>query len=510
MIVSCESCKSRYKLDDSKITGRGAKITCPKCKHVFVVLAPPPAVAESPSPMLPQGQGEWEDEEPTRVGREAAGAAAAPEPPVPGEHEVVRPRSAAAGAPAAPAPTRESIAARAATLDFRKVGVNAWKVKVRIGLVYDFSDIKTLRKYIQDGRVTPADVISHDGKTWKPLGEIPDLDAFFVEAYERLETEYAGKAPVAKDAQPAPADLGNVAAALAAAAAAELDEEGGGRPQNTGPVYEDPFEALKQRQRDRGPGRKPGGAQAQAQARAAKDGRTVQLVGLVVLLLVLGGGGWWFFGRTPPAPPPVDKPVAKAEGKAEGKAAGKATTIADDPSRWKPQPEEPKAPPAPLPSDCPAGFEWNQKLQNCVQTGPGPGGRPPPGGASSSPTVAPGAPGPATTQGYVETDDEAIGDGAMKNRDYNTAVIAYGKAVSAGKAAVRIKLGEAQLLAGDDAAAMGTLTQAAASNKKAYKLLGELKEKMGDPAGAKAAYGEYLSAFPKDSAVKAKLDALGG
>ena len=37
MIVTCPSCEARYKINASKIKGRGAKITCPKCKHRFVV-----------------------------------------------------------------------------------------------------------------------------------------------------------------------------------------------------------------------------------------------------------------------------------------------------------------------------------------------------------------------------------------------------------------------------------------------------------------------------------------
>ena len=71
----------------------------------------------------------------------------------------------------------------ASELDFRKVGINAWKVRVKIGLIYDFSDIKTLRKYISDGRVTNEDVISHNGNDWTTLGDIPDLDAHFIDVY---------------------------------------------------------------------------------------------------------------------------------------------------------------------------------------------------------------------------------------------------------------------------------------------------------------------------------------
>ncbi|MFN7143265.1 MAG: zinc-ribbon domain-containing protein, partial [Myxococcota bacterium] len=126
MIVTCESCKSRYKLDDAKITGRGAKITCPKCKNVFVVYAkdpnevarsagtppaPPRDTTGAPKPVErkdapgrvvagaaapPQTEEAWDDE-PTRVGENL---------PVDGGHEIVRPKPPASLAwPAAPAPT---------------------------------------------------------------------------------------------------------------------------------------------------------------------------------------------------------------------------------------------------------------------------------------------------------------------------------------------------------------------------------------------------------------------
>lgn len=501
MIVSCESCKSRYKLDDSKITGRGAKITCPKCKHVFVVLAPPPAVADTPRP-TPQPQGDggaWADEEPTRVGREQAAAAEAaeasqPGPVVPPEHEVVRPRSAPAGE-AAP-PTKEAITARAAALDFRQVGVAAWKVKVRIGLVYDFSDIKTLRKYIQDGRVTPADVISHDGKTWQPIGDIPDLDLFFIEAHERLSREFAARPAPPRQEGPAPADLGNVAAELAAAAAAELDGKG-----KVGPTYQDPFEAMKKRQRERGSG------PSAPPPKAAGSGSSGLLPGIAVALLILiGVGAWWYFGRTPtPAPAP---PVAAA------KPETPAAPTAKD-REWTPVP--PVAPrgaegvteaPQARPDDCPEGFQYLAAVKGCVAVRGAPpagGAPPPPGGASGKATAAANS-----GQAVREETPEQVGDSAMKTQNYETAVIAYGKAVAAGSTTAVIKLGEAQLRVGDLAAAQATLTKAASSNKRAYKFLGELKEKMGDVAGAKAAYEAYCKAFPKDTAARSHLDSLGG
>lgn len=506
MIVSCESCKSRYKLDDSKITGRGAKITCPKCKHVFVVLAPPPAMADSPRPTLPpQGDaGAWADEEPTRVGREAAAdAAAAVEasragPPTPPEHEVVRPRASTASEVVAP-PTKEAVTARAAALDFRQVGVTAWKVKVRIGLVYDFSDIKTLRKYIQDGRVTPADVISHDGKTWQPIGEIPDLDVFFIEAHERLARDFAARPAPTKAEGPAPADLGNVAAELAAAAAAELDGQ-----RQAGPTYQDPFEAMKKRQRDRGG---PGKTTAPPKPGAGGTSSSLLIGGAVALLILLGGGGWWYLGQgSPPAPKaPVPEPKATV--------APAPVDKTDD--RWEPVAPAPAgatdpaaALPQARPDDCPEGFEYLPAVKGCVSRRGGPPGAPvaaPGGGAAAAQSA-----GAKSDQSVREETPEQVGDSAMKTQNYETAVTAYGKAVSAGSATAVIKLGEAQLRLGDLAAAQATLTKAASGNKRAYKLLGELKEKMGDTAGAKSAYEEYCKAFPKDAAARSHLDAMGG
>lgn len=47
MIVTCPSCSSKYRINDEKIPGKGARISCPSCAHKFVVFreaaAPPPA-----------------------------------------------------------------------------------------------------------------------------------------------------------------------------------------------------------------------------------------------------------------------------------------------------------------------------------------------------------------------------------------------------------------------------------------------------------------------------------
>lgn len=41
MIVQCDACNTKFKLDDSKIKDRGVKVRCTKCQNVFTVMPPP-------------------------------------------------------------------------------------------------------------------------------------------------------------------------------------------------------------------------------------------------------------------------------------------------------------------------------------------------------------------------------------------------------------------------------------------------------------------------------------
>ncbi|MGB4599626.1 MAG: DUF3426 domain-containing protein [Trichlorobacter sp.] len=40
MIIQCEQCRTKFKLDDEKVTKRGARVRCAKCRHVFTVHKP--------------------------------------------------------------------------------------------------------------------------------------------------------------------------------------------------------------------------------------------------------------------------------------------------------------------------------------------------------------------------------------------------------------------------------------------------------------------------------------
>jgi predicted Zn finger-like uncharacterized protein len=47
MIVTCASCLTKFKLDDSRIPPEGAKVRCSRCQHVFMVTPPAPVSFDS-------------------------------------------------------------------------------------------------------------------------------------------------------------------------------------------------------------------------------------------------------------------------------------------------------------------------------------------------------------------------------------------------------------------------------------------------------------------------------
>lgn len=231
MVITCPSCFARYRLSPDKLQGKGAKITCPKCSHVFVVFAdgqqPEGGAATSaaePAPSEDSGvntlKGGRDNATTTgafkAVGLDpgVAGNPGASQPvkvvaPGPrgqrkavntGQMDALKREDADASTGAAvsnPATNTGAVAAAAAAdaedprsaanLDFRSVGIQTWKVKVAIGLIYDFSDIATLKKYLADKKVTPKDQLSHNGKDWMRIEEIGDLDQHFIRTWKEAK-----------------------------------------------------------------------------------------------------------------------------------------------------------------------------------------------------------------------------------------------------------------------------------------------------------------------------------
>lgn len=160
MLIQCEKCSTRYNLDEAKIPGKGAKVTCPTCKHVFIVMKG--ATPGAPATMAPSG---------------GPPAAPPPTPPPQGKSLLDNFFDDSKTVPGTPfgAPT----AAPATPLGSGRAGIRSWKVRVASGLVYDFTDVATLKAWIAERKVTTADQISADGANWTVIGTIANLDAFF-------------------------------------------------------------------------------------------------------------------------------------------------------------------------------------------------------------------------------------------------------------------------------------------------------------------------------------------
>ena len=121
MIVTCPSCSARYKVNESKIKGRSAKITCPRCGHRFLF---------------------------DRGGDEQGGAAVPP-----------------------------------ADLDFSEVGIT-WKVRAQSGTL-SFTRLSQLESWLRDGTVEDIDQISFNDRKWYYIEQIPDRARYFAEIHRK-------------------------------------------------------------------------------------------------------------------------------------------------------------------------------------------------------------------------------------------------------------------------------------------------------------------------------------
>ncbi|MCB9777180.1 MAG: zinc-ribbon domain-containing protein [Alphaproteobacteria bacterium] len=547
MIVSCENCGARYKLDPARITGRGVRITCPRCKNVFVVYRQQAeATGEVPvsdgaaDAAAEAAEDANDDDEATQIFTRAASR---PKPAEPVGSKAAAKPAAPAARPAAPTPApaaaerppapKKSARGDVASLDFASVGISGWKVKVRIGLVYDFSDYKTLARYIKDGRVDSDDQISHNGQTWTRLGDISDLESHFFDVYEAAAAgqrdaeaafgedrptrivgaaALAGKLDSTLDDEP-DSDL---AATMAAAAAAEddgdYDSGSTGARKATGPSFNDPF--ARQRGAS-GQRRRKSSAQPAAQA-AKKDGgkasRGPLVLGLV-LLLAAGGAGAWYVTSMNSGP-------SSQEAAAQAKRDHEVNKAAVQQSAQQYQDELTKDLKETLQETVEDDKGWVTENPEEQLTPVHPGGSgtarsvPPPqqaAGMAVSADMGSGsgsmAAGPVTPQAHYDQ-----GRALFREGRWNDAATSFRQAVAGNpqNADYRTWLGYTLMKAGqlDDA----RTELVAATNKgsaQAHMHLGDLAAMQGDVGGAVGHYQAYLKLVPGDEArVQAKIDAL--
>ena len=535
MVVTCEHCGARYRLDKDRIQGRGARITCPGCSHVFVV---------------------YQDDE--NEGQSTA----------------------------SDRPTDVH------SLDFKSVGISTWKVKTGIGLVYDFSDYKTLRRYLKEGRVSNTDGLSHDGVEWTVISTIGDLEAHFIDAFVAARAASVSPEPdadapdtpspasseptdepISDDSSDAPEGMDADAIAsdllgqlgldgdapspvapepehsaddiadqlLAAVEAAAEDDDGGieldmdslleqasqsvssskapaaarrGSEQNavqnvaktgsedTNPhQFVDPFEALKQSREAKATGRKRRQTkQKAAEVAEAKEQRTRYIIigGLLACAVAA------YVGITQPDEVAVDNTAQAAQKKKESddaKQAEIAQAAADARSRME---KELNAALKDVKTEDMDAFSVQEDqliakvpdefLKGAKAKAP----FAPPGAAGSSSLGMPG-----TGQQRLSAADH-IGQGDMASRSgkYDEAVGAYRSALELNPTnmTVRAKLGHALFKGGNiDAAEVELRSALAGGAVAAHKYLGHMAREQGDISGANSHYQSYLRSGPPDA-----------
>lgn len=89
MIVQCEQCRTKFRLDDEKVTDRGVKVRCAKCRHVFTVkkeaeVTESEVASAAPAVAAPTVEDVWATGLPAADETVRMSAAVSPDPVVPG------------------------------------------------------------------------------------------------------------------------------------------------------------------------------------------------------------------------------------------------------------------------------------------------------------------------------------------------------------------------------------------------------------------------------------------
>ena len=263
MQVACDHCGAKYELDESEITGRGVRITCPSCSHVFVLYQPKKEdsfeievdlelddngeLSMDLDDMLGAMMAEVEEsisaQDESNVEPVASSASSAPEestqsgdslPPVsvPSESTDENNTDDMVETESQSAITSDQVASLDVhSLNFASVGIKSWKVKKPIGLMFEYSDYKTFQKSLNDGRISSGDQISPDGKNWTPMSEIENFELYFCRTYLEFEQNEPVE-EVKQVKEKVISAVGGTNELASALAAAQAEVEQANRPQS--------------------------------------------------------------------------------------------------------------------------------------------------------------------------------------------------------------------------------------------------------------------------------------
>lgn len=166
MDVRCEKCQTEYELDEARLKPGGVTVKCTNCGHMFKIRKRSPTQPGAP------------------IAPPRSASPSAP-PPRPTERPTERrstpePRTAP---PAVPEPSR-TLAGSGPVGE----GDRNWIIRLENGETRTCRELNALQQWIIAGEVSRESMISRSGKTWKRLGDIPDLASFFIVAEEARQS----------------------------------------------------------------------------------------------------------------------------------------------------------------------------------------------------------------------------------------------------------------------------------------------------------------------------------
>lgn len=168
MDVRCEKCQTEYELDEARLKPGGVTVKCTTCGHTFKIrkrtitnVGAPPVARGPDGPDGTRSQ--------TSTSRQplTGGAPGAAGTPGKGRGDALLDDTRQHGSDDAPA-----------TVD------RQWLIRLASGEHKSCRELATLQHWIISGVVTRESLISRNGKTWKRLGDVPDLGQYFTIADE--------------------------------------------------------------------------------------------------------------------------------------------------------------------------------------------------------------------------------------------------------------------------------------------------------------------------------------
>lgn len=168
MDVRCEKCGTEYELDETRLKPGGVTVKCTSCGHMFKIRKR--TATNVGMPAVPQP--------PSTPGHASSNSSGQITPPR--GNAVPRPHTSTGSGPA---------------------GDRNWIIRLASGEQRTCKELATLQQWIIAGDVDRESMISRSGKTWKQLGDIPELAQFFQVAEQARPKRDTGRVTSPQPAQ---------------------------------------------------------------------------------------------------------------------------------------------------------------------------------------------------------------------------------------------------------------------------------------------------------------------